>query len=207
MTKLPHPIPYQGSKRSLAPMIGPYIPRGVETFFEPFAGSAAMTIWAAHNRVARHFILADSLEPMVDLLRAIVEEPEETAGRYRAVWNGQREGETGYFNEVRERYNAGRDPVDLLYLICRCVKNAVRFNSNGRFTQSVDKRRLGQHPDKLTSWQAPSRAFRPSCAGAPSSGLGTGRTPRQTRARLTLFTWTRPTLGPPSGATSDTTSN
>ena len=39
MTKLPHPIPYQGSKRSLAPMIGPYIPRGVETFFEPFAGS------------------------------------------------------------------------------------------------------------------------------------------------------------------------
>lgn len=151
MTKLPHPIPYQGSKRSLAPMIGPYIPRGVETFFEPFAGSAAMTIWAAHNGVARHYVLADSLEPMVDLLRAIVEEPEETAGKYRAVWNGQREGETGYFNEVRDRYNADRDPVDLLYLICRCVKNAVRFNSNGRFTQSVDKRRLGQHPDKLAS--------------------------------------------------------
>jgi DNA adenine methylase len=57
----------------------------------------------------------------------------------------------GYYNEVRERYNEGRDPVELLYLICRCVKNAVRFNSKGRFTQSVDKRRLGMRPEKMAA--------------------------------------------------------
>lgn len=151
MKKLPHPIPYQGSKRSLAPMIGRYFPRGVATLYEPFAGSAAMTIYAAHHRLAERFVVADSLEPMVDLLRSIVEQPDQTAARYREVWHGQQPGELGYFNEVRERYNSERDPVDLLYLICRCVKNAVRFNGNGRFTQSVDKRRLGQHPDKLAS--------------------------------------------------------
>jgi DNA adenine methylase len=39
--------------------------------------------------------------------------------------------------------------VDLLYLVCRCVKNAVRFNKQGAFTQSVDKRRLGMQPDKM----------------------------------------------------------
>lgn len=149
MTKLPHPIPYQGSKRSLAPMIGRYIPRGVATFYEPFAGSAAMTIFAAHHRLAERFVVADSLEPMVDLLRSIVEEPDRTAARYREVWEGQRPGELGYFNAVRDRYNSGRDPVDLLYLICRCVKNAIRFNGGGRFTQSVDKRRLGMQPDKM----------------------------------------------------------
>lgn len=109
-----------------------------------------MTIFAAHHRIADRFVVSDSLAPMVDLLRSIVAAPERTAGRYREVWEGQRPGETGYFNEVRERYNADRDPVYLLYLICRCVKNAVRFNGSGRFTQSVDKRRLGNHPDKMS---------------------------------------------------------
>lgn len=50
MTRLPHPIPYQGSKRKLAPMIDDYLPDGIDTFYEPFAGSAAMTIYAAHHR-------------------------------------------------------------------------------------------------------------------------------------------------------------
>ncbi len=105
--------------------------------------------YAAYHGRASRFVVADSLEPMVLLLRSIVEEPDGTVARYRAVWEGHREGGLGFFNEVRERYNGGKDPVDLLYLICRCVKNAVRFNKDGRFTQSVDKRRLGMHPDRM----------------------------------------------------------
>lgn len=130
-------------------MIGPYIPHGSKTFYEPFAGSAAMTIYAAHHKLAKRFVLGDSLEAMVELLRAIVEQPKKTAAQYKQIWQGQTEGDMGYFNLVRERYNNDRDPVDLLYLICRCVKNAIRFNSKGRFTQSVDKRRLGMRPEKM----------------------------------------------------------
>lgn len=151
MTRLPHVIPYQGSKRGLAPIIGGYLPFDIERFYEPFAGSAAMTIFAAHHRLARTFIIADSLEPIVCLWRAIVHEPERVINEYRRLWEGQKAGDHGYFNEVRERYNEDRDPVELLYLICRCVKNAVRFNSKGRFTQSVDKRRLGMRPEKMAS--------------------------------------------------------
>ena len=149
MKGLPHPIPYQGSKRKLAPVIGRYLPGRIRVFYEPFAGSAAMTVYAAYHRRAERFIVADSFAPMVTLLRSIVEEPERTAARYREVWEGQQEGDHGFFNEVRRRYNEERDPVDLLYLICRCVKNAVRFNGQGCFTQSVDKRRLGMRPDKM----------------------------------------------------------
>ena len=151
MKKLPHPIPYQGSKRKLAPMIDKYLPDGIRTFYEPFAGSAAMTIYTAYHRRADHFVVADSLEPMVFLLRSIVEEPHRTVARYRELWEGQQGGGDNFYNEIRQRYNVACDPVDLLYLICRCVKNAVRFNRDGRFTQSVDKRRLGMHPDKMHS--------------------------------------------------------
>ena len=151
MKGLPHPIPYQGSKRKLAPVIGRYLPERIRVFYEPFAGSAAMTVYAAYHRRAERFIVAESFASMVVLLRSIVEEPERTAARYREVWEGQQEGDHGFFNEVRRRYNEERDPIDLLYLICRCVKNAVRFNGHGCFTQSVDKRRLGMRPDKMLS--------------------------------------------------------
>lgn len=146
---LPHAIPYQGSKRKLAPAIARHLPDRIDTFYEPFAGSAAMSIYAAHHRLAERFVLADSLAPMVGILRAIVETPQETARQYRNLWHGQAGGDEGYFNRIRDRYNDAGNHVDLLYLICRCVKNSIRFNRAGRFTQSVDKRRLGMRPDKM----------------------------------------------------------
>ena len=149
--RLPHPIPYQGSKRALAPLIGLHIPRGVDVWFEPFAGSAAMTLWAVHHGIARKYVIADALASIARLWQSIIDAPETTAERYRQVWLGQREGDAGYFNRVRARYNIGSDPVDLLYLICRCVKNAVRFNAQGQFTQSVDRRRLGMQPDRMAT--------------------------------------------------------
>lgn len=147
--KPPHPIPYQGSKRSLAPVIGSFVPDDIETWYEPFAGSAAMTLWVARHRKPRRIVLGDSLVPLMHLWDAILQEPRRTAARYEEIWTGQRPGDPAYFNRVRERFNEGRDPVDLLYLLCRCVKNAVRFNARGNFTQSVDKRRLGVHPAKM----------------------------------------------------------
>ncbi|AWT13591.1 DNA adenine methylase [Stenotrophomonas maltophilia] len=147
--KLPHPIPYQGSKRMLAPMIYPLLPSGIATFYEPFAGSAAMTLFAAHHGVAKRYVLGDTLEPIIDLWASIIERPSKTSKQYAQIWQGQATASADYFNRVRERYNAEKDPVDLLYLICRCVKNAVRFNGGGRFTQSHDKRRLGMAPDKM----------------------------------------------------------
>lgn len=151
MIRLPHPLPYQGSKRSLVPLIAPHVPQKVDVWFEPFAGSAAMTIWAANRGAARHYVLGESLAPIAELWQSIINKPTETAARYKDVWEGQKAGDLGYFNSVRERYNSKRDPIDLLYLVCRCVKNAVRFNRSGAFTQSVDKRRLGMRPTKMAN--------------------------------------------------------
>ncbi len=147
--RLPHPIPYQGSKRNLARIIGGFVPRSIGTWYEPFAGSAAMTLWAAHKGMATRYVIADSLEPIANLWRDLIDHPYEVADRYEQIWLGQSTAGSDYFNKVRDRYNANKDAVDLLYLICRCVKNAVRFNREGRFTQSVDKRRLGMRPDKM----------------------------------------------------------
>lgn len=108
-----------------------------------------MTLWAAHHRLASRYVISDVLEPICQLWESIIEEPEDVAEKYDVVWHGQEKADLSYFNEVRTRYNEQRDPVDLLYLIARCVKNAVRFNRLGNMTQSVDKRRLGMRPEKM----------------------------------------------------------
>ena len=108
-----------------------------------------MTLWAASRGAAKRYVIGERLEPIATLWQSIIEKPDDTADSYERIWEGQTQSELAYFNRIRERYNNDRNPVDLLYLICRCVKNAVRFNKNGAFTQSVDKRRLGMRPEKM----------------------------------------------------------
>lgn len=143
------PIPYQGSKRSLAPRICQLIPDGIGTLYEPFAGSAAITIYAATQGKAENFVIGDSFGVLIDLWEMIIDSPTELSERYSELWHGQLNN-PHHFNEVRASYNQEADPVQLLYLVARCVKNAVRFNKHGHFTQSADKRRTGMKPDKVT---------------------------------------------------------
>jgi len=143
------PIPYQGSKRSLAPRIASLFPSQIQTLFEPFAGSAAITVFAASHNLAESYVIGDTYEPLVSLWGLLIDDPEQVSSRYSDIWHGQF-SDSGHFNEKRAEFNESRDPVILLYLIARCVKNAIRFNKNGDFTQSADKRRTGMKPDRVT---------------------------------------------------------
>jgi DNA adenine methylase len=148
--ELPHPIPYQGSKRLLAPRILAVVAhRRFRRLYEPFAGSAAITIAAAHRSLADKYIIADSLVPLAALWRSILWEPIATADQYERIWMGYRQGSADHYFLIRDEFNRSHDPVQLLYLLARCVKNAPRFNRDGQFNQSPDNRRLGMHPHKM----------------------------------------------------------
>lgn len=150
ISRLPHPIPYQGSKRNLAAKILASIGnRHFRYFYEPFAGSAAMTIAASNVKLANHYIIGDSLTPLVEIWQHILSQPETLARAYTQLWLGQLESDANYYYRVRDHYNQSHEPTSLLYLLARCVKNAPRFNHDGDFNQSYDKRRLGMHPDKM----------------------------------------------------------
>lgn len=151
MKSLPHPIQYQGSKRNLAPVILRYAPQTVDRLIEPFAGSAAISIAAAARRIAKNYLINDLNKPLVELLRLIVECPLETASSYERVWNEQHDDCENHFYAVREAFNRTQDPCLFLYLLARCVKGSVRYNSDGQFNQSPDKRRRGTVPTTMRS--------------------------------------------------------
>ncbi|MBD2496103.1 DNA adenine methylase [Nostoc sp. FACHB-280] len=149
MVNLPHPIQYQGSKRKLASKILSFLPNKIERFVEPFAGTAAISIAVASKNISQCFWLNDINKPLIELLEIIVEQSDEIVSYYTNIWNAQNHDSIGHYFEVRNKFNQTNDPKLFLYLLARCVKGSVRYNSEGLFNQSPDKRRRGTQPHKM----------------------------------------------------------
>lgn len=144
-----HPIPYQGSKRKLAPAILAFFPPSVCRLIEPFAGSAAVSIAALTSHRAKCVVLNDSNKPLMKLWEEIVYHPDRITSEYSTLWHSQLGKEREFYDSVRARFNQTQQPSDLLYLLARCVKASVRYNSGGKFNQSPDNRRRGMNPTTL----------------------------------------------------------
>jgi DNA adenine methylase len=79
----------------------------------------------------------------------ILTDPVTLADDYEALWLEQRKDPRSFYDEVRAKFNASKEPHLLLYLLARCVKAAVRYSKNGDFNQSPDNRRLGAVPSTM----------------------------------------------------------
>ncbi|HEU4914905.1 MAG TPA: DNA adenine methylase [Candidatus Saccharimonadales bacterium] len=143
------PFPYQGSKRVLAPVIFKYVKRDYQSIIEPFAGSSAVVVYAAYNKLGDKFWINDNYEPLILLWKRIVDDPEGLAAEYEHLWLAQQDDPVGFYYQIRAAFNASPSSETLLFLLAKCAKNAVRFNSHGEFNQSPDKRRLGRRPNEM----------------------------------------------------------
>ena len=146
---VPHPIQYQGSKRGLAPLILRYLPAQMDRLVEPFAGSAAISIASAVRARAMSYWLNDLNKPLAELIGLMINHPNELARFYKDLWERQHPDSLEHYYRVREDFNRTHDPRLLLYLLTRCVKGAVRYNADGLFNQSPDKRRQGTRPETM----------------------------------------------------------
>lgn len=149
MKNIPHAIQYQGSKRNLASEILRYVPEKMRRFIEPFAGSAAMSVATSARNNADSYLINDLNQPLIALLRLIIDSPVEIADFYERLWNEQHSDSIEHYYKVREDFNRTQDPRLFLYLLARCVKASVRYNAEGLFNQSPDKRRCGTRPETM----------------------------------------------------------
>lgn len=149
----PQIVQYQGSKRILAPQILGYMPHHFDRLIEPFAGMAAISVAVARAKRADCFLINDINSPIVAILKSAIETPSQLLAEYTSVWEEQfsfSEGSVAHFYRVRDLFNAGaKTAANMLYLLARCVKGAVRYSNSGDFNQSPDKRRNGTSPKTL----------------------------------------------------------
>jgi DNA adenine methylase len=121
----------------------------MDRLVEPFAGSAAVSIACATRARAKSYRLNDLNKPLAELIGLMINHPNELARFYKELWEKQFLDNLEHYYRVREDFNRTRDPRLLLYLLARCVKSAVRYNAEGLFNQSPDKRRHGTQPTTM----------------------------------------------------------
>lgn len=150
---VPHIVQYQGSKRKLATQILRHMPVRFERLIEPFSGMAAISIAVACKNMANSFIINDINSDVISILQTAVEDPQLLIDSYTELWNEQFsyvDGTESHYYKVRSDFNKGnKKPSTVLYLLARCVKGSVRYNSEGDFNQSPDRRRNGTSPSSL----------------------------------------------------------
>lgn len=137
-------IKWPGSKRSVALHIAPLIPPA-ERYFEPFVGGGALLPF----RKSKVGIAGDIVPELIELWKAIRDQPELTAHEYEKRWKQLRENGYEAYYVIRESFNATRNPHDLLFLTRTCVNGLVRFNKNGEFNNSLHHTRPGILPTRL----------------------------------------------------------
>lgn len=138
-------VKWSGSKRSQSSRIRAFFPDTVGTYYEPFIGGGSM-LYAANP--ARS-ICGDICAPLIGLWREIRDNPEALAEGYALRWTRlQEEGYTAYY-AIRDDFNRGRAPYDLLFLSRTCVNGLIRFNDRGDFNNSLHYSRPGIRPESL----------------------------------------------------------
>jgi DNA adenine methylase len=141
-----------------------FFPVRVNRLVEPFAGAAAISIASAYKNISQQFWIDDLNPSLVKLLRLIIEEPDKISRFYQHIWNEQHENSIEHYYQVRSQFNQTQDPRLFLYLLARCVKGSVRYNRQGQFNQSPDKRRKGTRPETtIKKIEAVSQLFKGKC--------------------------------------------
>jgi len=94
-------------------------------------------------------VAGDVIAELIQLWLVIQNEPELTAKEYELRWTRlQNEGHTAYY-QIRDSFNATRNPHDFLFLSRTCVNGLIRFNKNGDFNNSLHHTRPGIAPERL----------------------------------------------------------
>lgn len=156
---VPPLLKWTGSKRSQAAAIVERMP-SYERYFEPFVGGGAVLYHAAvPGSVAGDYYL-----PLIELWQLIQAEPDRLVDDYRRQWTLLQEeldrlgddwktADTSqlpqYYYQVRDRFNARPNPLDLNFLLRTCVNGIVRFNSAGQFNNSFHLSRRGMQPERF----------------------------------------------------------
>lgn len=113
-----------GNKQRMAHEIVSYFPSQFGTYFEPFLGSAAVLA----TRQPARAIGSDTFGPLIEIWRALREDPGRVKRWYEDRYTGMMSGDkVSEYARIKAAYNKRPNGADLLFLCRSCYAGVVRF--------------------------------------------------------------------------------
>lgn len=130
------PVVYSGNKFSLMKQLLPLFPKNIDTFYDVFCGSCAVSL----NTNAKNHVLNDSMAPIIELYKKLKEmKTDEVFTRIEDIFSkyniGNNESKENYIT-LRSDYNRTKDPLMLLVLSFISFSHGIRFNKKFEFNVS-----------------------------------------------------------------------
>lgn len=151
--EVPSLLKWTGSKRSQAARIAELAPPH-ERYVEPFLGGGAVL----YHLAGQDSMASDLYAPLIGFWTMARDEPQALVADYAEQWRRLQDDLPGYFYAVRERFNVGKSPTDLNFLMRTCVNGIVRFSKDGEFNNSFHLSRRGMLPGSfekaVQAWSA-----------------------------------------------------
>lgn len=92
---------------------------------------------------------SDIIPELIALWNEIKNNPQAVADGYASRWNRlQNEGHQVFY-EIRETFNATKNPLDFLFLTRTCLNGMIRYNRAGEFNNSLHLTRPDIAPKRL----------------------------------------------------------
>ena len=156
-------IKWTGSKRFQAKEIIKYFPKIIETYYEPFCGSCALTYELLYqiylgNVSCKKIICSDINTDLINFYDLFLRDHDIIFNEYEKLFNNLMalnsidEKKNFYFN-IRNKFNQlnyNNERTSLFYWLLRtCYNGLVRYNSKGEFNSSYHLTRNGIKPYEL----------------------------------------------------------
>ncbi len=117
-------LKWVGNKQRFAPEIISFFPERFGTYHEPFLGAGGVLGVLAPRRAEA----ADCFAPLIGIWQQLKKDPEVLKSWYAERWDEfQRGDKVSRYERIKARYNAGANPMDLLFLCRACYGGVVRF--------------------------------------------------------------------------------
>lgn len=117
-----------GNKQRFAHEIVGYFPDAYRTYHEPFLGSGAVLGTLA----PRAAVASDVIAPLIEMWRAMAEQPAIVKEWYASRWHRFQQGEKiAMYEQIKADFNARPNPADFLFITRSCYGGVVRFRRDG----------------------------------------------------------------------------
>ncbi len=133
--RIPTFLKWAGGKRRLIEQIDPYIPKKIDTYFEPFLGGGSMFFYIRQKYNPKNCVLSDINEDLIETFKTVRDNPQELIKILIYFKNNNSEE---FFYKIREKFNKKqltgikRDAA-FIYLNKTCFNGLWRVNSKNEF--------------------------------------------------------------------------
>ena len=156
-------IKWTGSKRLQAKYIIEYFPKNINTYYEPFCGSCALTFELLYqiylgNIKCKQIICSDLNTDLINFYNLFLNNKDMLFNEYEKLYNElinckSIDEKKQFYFKLRDTFNAlsyNDERTCIFYWLLRtCFNGLIRYNKNGIFNSSYHLNRNGIKPNKL----------------------------------------------------------